>query len=665
MATITYYNGLDGAPVPSWLDNTTRNALNNGIDAELRNVPIADRTYYIKFYSNRSYGIMLYYMFFQSSPPTKVILPGDNSSPSITVAPSPYSCKYGAELYRRGNAQLAVNGLRTWQSYTDALTLYDATQIYIEESTVPFDMGGEPYDPTQHDDLFFTKEYDHYAVNVGVAVNESSTYDNYYYSTASYKINLRWTSLKTGTAYTMPVDTAVMNTPVVLPPAIIGVGYSFNYTTVTGTTARALRMPLGVYASASDIPTDYSALTDIRSFTTIPLQTLIDYMKTQTAGATEQDIFTEIFADFIVNDAVVETLSCDYSSLYGDESVDVNSGTVNDPNAADSIDDTNVYTDSIELTTPTLTATGIFNRCYTLDGNSVNDLCDFLYNANDSIFDEIIDGVLTRGNPIESLIDLRLYPFDVRQFTGGGVAQSIKFGRTDTGVIGSKLPHNANAVISLGSCVVPRVYNNFLDYQMEITLFIPFCGVVSLPVDRVLNHPVSVNLIVDYVTGSCTAVVYVDTIPLLYQSGVIGVSIPMTATNSAEFAKTIVGNLITGASQIAGKNVGGAAKTALETASALHDGSHIQTAGASSPQTALFQPKNAYILLSIVNPADGVYSDTYAETIGYECFMPVSTIGTMDGNGFVAFDNVRLTIEQATEQEKAEILSLLAAGVFM
>ena len=214
-------------------------------------------------------------------------------------------------------------------------------------------------------------------------------------------------------------------------------------------------------------------------------------MNTQSAGNTEQDVFTEIFADFIVNGETIETLSNDYSSLYGSPDIDISGGTGADPNGSETIDDTNVYTTSIELTVPTLTGTGVFNRCYVLDGNSVNDLCDYLYNADDSIFNEVVDGVLTRGNPIESLIDLRLYPFDVRQFTGAGTAQKIKFGRTVTEVIGIKLPHNANAVISLGSAVVPREYTNFIDYMTQAQLYIPFCGVCDLPIDRVLNHTIS------------------------------------------------------------------------------------------------------------------------------------------------------------------------------
>lgn len=538
--------------------------------------------------------------------------------------------------------------------------------IYVMAATVPFEWSGTSYTPINPDYRFFNKLYDSYTLSVGVAVDENSEAQLYHYVTRDYNITLRWTSLKNGESYSYPLSSLKKQVISEIQFTEEDLGkFAFNYITEIGDTARGLRIPEpGTYIPAL-IPTAYENLTDIRSYNEVTLTELVNYMQTQDAGTTEQDIFTEIFADFIVNNEVVDTKSVSYTSLFGTEDIDIGGGTIQDPNGQPSIDDTNVYTDEIDLTVPTLTGTGVFNRCYVLDANSVNDLCDFLYNANDSIFDEIIDGVLTRGNPIESLIDLRLYPFDVRTFTGAGTAESIKFGRTDTEIIGTKLPHNANAVISLGSAVVPRYYNSFLDYQMTVKLYIPFCGVCDLPVDRVLNHTISIKLIVDYITGACTAVVFVDKLPLMYQPGVIGVSIPMTATNSAEFGKTIIGNLVTGAKAAASKDPAAAAEAVGSTASALWEGSHIQSVGSSSPQTALYQPKNAYLLMSIVTPPEGVYDTTYANNIGYACFMPMNQIGFMDGTGFVAFDNVKLDIPQATEAEKTELLQLLKAGVFM
>lgn len=542
-------------------------------------------------------------------------------------------------------------------TYNDHYSYYG-----LVAGTLKISVEGQEYTPGTPDDLIFAKLPDMYAFNVGVNVNEKSEYIQYIYRTKEYTIKLSWTSPRSGTDYEMQLNGLTNRVPIYLYFPTIGANVNFD--TQYGSTARAVRLAPGSYSTPEEIPTEYSELTPYGAVTTFTLQQLVDFMQTQTAGASEQDAFTVISAAFIAGGQIVETKTLDYSSLYG-EDIDINGGTVSDPNDTPPVDDTNVYTDSIELTTPTLTATGVFNRAFILDGNGVNDLCDFLYNANDTIFEEIAAGVLTRGNPIESLVDLRLYPFDVQQLTGAASSQKIVFGRTQTDIVGVKLPADARAVISLGSCIVPRFYQNFLDYQMTASLYIPFCGVVDLPIDRILNHEISIQLIVDYVTGACTAVVFVDKIPLLYQPGVIGVAIPMTATNSADFSKSVLGNIIKSGAQVAAGGLDALPGVVGGVAEQLYSGSHIQTAGASSPQVSLYQPKNAYLLLSIVNPAGGVYDDTYAKTQGYACFTPVGQIGYTEGTGLNAFTVPRLDIPQATEEEKEEIKRLLGEGVYM
>lgn len=538
--------------------------------------------------------------------------------------------------------------------------------LYIMNATIGVNYSEEHYDPTPPDERIFAKQVGVYKMNVGVRANTESerASGSYVYTTKTYNINLKWTSPVSGQSFTMPLNNLTFNTAYTTAPPLFP-SYNFSTAGATGNRARALRMPLGAYATAADIPDSFSDMSDVGAVSEISLSDLKTYAATQYSGITNNDVFTEITAEFVdaATSQVIETKTIDYSSLFG-EDIDIAGSTFPDPNDAEGLADDNKYTDHIDLTTPTLTATGVFNRCYVLDGNGVNDLCDFLYNADDNIFDEIVDGVLTRGSPIDSLIDLRLYPFDVRAFTGAGTPEFIKFGRTQTTVAASKLPHDANAVIDLGSCTVPREYNNFLDYQTTAQLYIPFCGVCELPIDRVLNHVLSIKLIVDYVTGSGTAVVFVDNIPLLYQQGVIGVSIPMTATNSAEFGKTIVGNLVKTAADAVSGDLGGAAAGALDSAAAIWQGSKIQKAGASSPQTSLYQPKNAYLLLSLVNPAPRVWEDEYADIAGYATFMPIAAIGDLSP-GFTAFDNVKLNIPGATERERDMILQLLKEGIYI
>ena len=538
--------------------------------------------------------------------------------------------------------------------------------IYILDSSLPLEYNGSPYTPSGADERILAKNVGEYTFNVGVAANEDSSHPagEYIWSTRNYKINVHWTSQRTGTTFSKDLDNLIHNQAFFTYPPLFP-NYCFSTASSVGMFAKAYRMPIGVYETVVDIPVDFEDCTAVRSVITMSLNELKAIAETQQAGVVNDDLFTEIFFDFIdsSNSQIIETKSLDYGSLFGRD-IDLGGSTFPDPNDAEGLADDNKYTDHIDLTTPTLTATGVFNRCYVLDGNGVNDLCDYLYNADDNIFDEIVDGVLTRGSPIDSLIDLRLYPFDVRAFTGAGAPEFIKFGRTQTTVAASRLPHDANAVIDLGSCTVPREYNNFLDYQSTVQLYIPFCGMCELPMSKVLNHELSIKLIVDYITGAGTAVVFVDRIPLLFQQGIIGISIPMTATNSAEFGKTIAGNLIKTAADAVSGDYSGAAAGALDSAEAIWQGSKIQKAGASSPQTSLYQPKNAYLLLSLVNPAPKVWENEYADIAGYATFMPIAAIGDLSP-GFTAFDNVKLNIPGATERERDMILQLLKEGIYI
>lgn len=353
----------------------------------------------------------------------------------------------------------------------------------------------------------------------------------------------------------------------------------------------------------------------------------------------------------------------------GDKDIPYDEGASSDDPTPDEhpeqeLPDDNTYTDSVSLSNPTLTATGVFNRTYIMNALGVADLCDWIYNADDSIFQEIMENMFT-NNPIEGLINLRLYPFDIAVLGQHATPEIIKLGRTVSTVSGLKLPSNARCVIDLGRAVFPKFFKNWLDYEITAQLYIPFMGTVDLPVPQCLNHYISVKLIVDYVTGAGTAVVYADNIPILYKQGVIGIDIPMTATASAETSKSIIGNIVGAIGAGATGNFTGAAGQlmgAFETATA---GSHLQQVGSSSPQCSLYQPKNCYLLFSLPAEYETAWTELQGQTVGFACYVP-TVIGDQVGGGFSVFENVRMDrFGNATDQEREEILNLLQSGVYM
>ena len=329
--------------------------------------------------------------------------------------------------------------------------------------------------------------------------------------------------------------------------------------------------------------------------------------------------------------------------------------------------DPNKYTDTINLTKPGLTTTGIFNRTFALTANDVDNLADYLWNADETIFTEIVKGLaLMGGNPIDGLIDLRLYPFDCAKIGGGGHSETIVVGRTDTKVNALKI-NNYNAVLDLGSCTFHQKFGNFLDYEPFTTasLYIPYVGIVPISTADFMGQTISCKMIVDITTGSCTAIVFANGIPMIYKNGNIGVEIPMTGTNSAEYASRIASGLTSGATDIAlgaaSKNVGQVVSGVGQIAdSALSvNNTMYNTAGSSSPACGLWQPQNCYFIIQ--RPVT-IIPDSYGHTVGYACNYQANLSSL---SGFTCCYNVDLSSLYASDEEMNEINSLLANGIYL
>ena len=328
--------------------------------------------------------------------------------------------------------------------------------------------------------------------------------------------------------------------------------------------------------------------------------------------------------------------------------------------------DPNKYTDKIELTKPGLTTTGIFNRTFAMTSTDVDNLADYLWNADETIFTEVVKGLaLMGGNPIDGMIDLRLYPFDCAAKAGGGHSETIVVGRTDTKVTGLQIDEY-NAVLELGSCTFHRKFGNFLDYEPFTTasLYIPYVGIVPISTADFMGQTISCKMVVDITTGSCTAIVFANDIPIIYKNGNIGVEIPMTGTNSAEYASRIAGGLTSGATDIAlgaasksvgqvVSGVGSIADSALSVNNTMYN-----TAGSSSPACGLWQPQNCYFIIQRPVP---IVPENYGHTVGYACNYQAK-IG--DCSGYTQTYNVDVSSINAPESEKNAIAEILNSGFY-
>lgn len=327
--------------------------------------------------------------------------------------------------------------------------------------------------------------------------------------------------------------------------------------------------------------------------------------------------------------------------------------------------DPNNYTDKIDLNKPALSNVNVFNRSFAVNANTVKNLADFLWNADETKFQEIVKGLALMGeNPMNGIIDLRLFPFNVALKNSVTQAEPIVIGRTNTGINGIKLTENVNSLIDLGECTFFTKFKNFLDYEPYTTaqLYIPYIGVVPVSTAEFMGHRISVKIIVDYTTGAGTAIVFKDDIPFIYRNGVVGVSIPMTGNDSVSYASTVIGNVVSGAvggaTSIASGNIGGMVSSAEKLYSGFATGTNYQEASASSPSVATWQPQHCYFIID--RPILNV-PDNYGRTIGFAC---EKTGKLSDFKGFTVVSNPEINF-RCTDSERQYIVNMLQGGVFV
>ena len=321
-------------------------------------------------------------------------------------------------------------------------------------------------------------------------------------------------------------------------------------------------------------------------------------------------------------------------------------------------------TEELEPAAPEINGLGVFANYFAMSASSVLQLSDFLWNADETTIDDIINSLKLFGaNPVNAIMSLRLYPFDVGTMAGSLDAEKIILGRVDTEVYGLKLTNNANAIIDLGKLYIAAHFGDFRDYSpySAYNLYIPFIGTVSLNPNDYLNRMISIKMIIDITTGKATAIIYANGIPMQYLDGMIAIEIPITSENMGQTANAIIGAVGSTAGALVTGNIVGAAMTAAAgAADVLFNDVSINKTGNVSASTAFFSPINAYVVISRPN---AVIPSNYGHSRGYACdyTAQLATIA-----GYTVCANVDTSgISGATDAERTQIKNLLEGGVYL
>lgn len=304
---------------------------------------------------------------------------------------------------------------------------------------------------------------------------------------------------------------------------------------------------------------------------------------------------------------------------------------------------------------------------------------------------------------LDYFISLRVYPFplvNIPSYAAFGTNMYIGAGYVPLEF--NTALHTINTYVDwldAGTLDIPTVFGDFRDCtNMEITLYLPFCGTVELEPADVLGGQLHVKYAVDFASGSCTAVVMLNTFnnihyPIAILPGQIGADVPLSATSAGQISARIGSDILniatplasgakgiaTGAATIISGIVGGvpgmAAAGAVQAAGAIAESSAtiagqasqaIQRPGISAPAlsggrgfSAMGSPQKCYI--QIRHP---MYSkpDDYTNFVGAPT---AKKVRVSDCTGLCRFVNPEVNTVDATEEEKNRIRALLQSGIII
>lgn len=306
--------------------------------------------------------------------------------------------------------------------------------------------------------------------------------------------------------------------------------------------------------------------------------------------------------------------------------------------------------DNPDRRTPTVSTIGQLSKTYAVTPSHMSDLNYFLWSG------DFIDNIqLLLSSPIENILSVKLFPFDLGDISAlSANTYSIWIGNTDSETPAKRVPSTYVSRVSGGQLAIPQYYYNFLDYApfTKIQLFAPFCGFHELDASAVVGKTVKLEYIFDLITGTCVCDVLTNGILIDSYSGTMGIDMPLTSSNRAQFEAGILMSAVTGVAS------GNPVNALVNPISSAVNGFHTNTQGSHAPNTALFQPMTAFVVI------DRPYYyniSTFAHTHGR---VSNNSYRIGDLKGFTQCNNnIDLSsITNLTKSEADELRAILSGG---
>ena len=288
-----------------------------------------------------------------------------------------------------------------------------------------------------------------------------------------------------------------------------------------------------------------------------------------------------------------------------------------------------------------------FLTCYKMTPAQLSKLGDELW--SDNIFTQISNTVL---KPTDFIVNLSLLPVDV-----GGVTKLIKAGKILLNGAEGTLINQQFIRVDCGTLEVKKKWGGAIDYQTDVSIFLPFIGEQSLNANEVMGATLNVIYTVDILSGSCIASVRVikDSLDaVLYQfSGNMASNFPIT---SADYATVFSGALQLAVGVGSLPSSGGVLSLVSATSNML-SGADVKRTGSLSSASGFMGIKKPYLILS--RPIQSLPSE-YNTFRGYVSNI---TLSLSECSGYTKVAEIHLENIPATSAELDELDGLLKAGV--
>lgn len=281
-------------------------------------------------------------------------------------------------------------------------------------------------------------------------------------------------------------------------------------------------------------------------------------------------------------------------------------------------------------------------------------------------------------DPYSYIISLIQYPLKlVPSWCFTGTAGNIHIGGEDTG-ISSNIIGSEKTYVGLGTYKVPRIQNNFMDYEpySQYEVYIPCCGWITVP-DIVAGHTIACRINYDLTTAAIIGNVYVningDWLLVASKSGMMGRETVITGEAQGVRSAQITSALLsagTGALNVATGLMSGNAVAAvsggynivsgLAQANIASNSSYARQIGSTGGKALLCQFDQCYCKITTT---EAEIPDNYGHIIGYIC----NRAGNVNNfSGYTVFENFDTTgISGLTERERAEVKRIMESGVYI